>query len=94
MAHFARDLPRQCEPPLSRDLRDFGRPHPGQRLTPSVGRGETGCFPECHRPAVRLPESFRGGCSFGAGERSSGLFRKPCVVSPKVVCVAQRVNPP
>ena len=24
------------------------------------------CFPECHSPTVRLPESFRGGCSFGA----------------------------
>jgi len=24
-------------------------------------------FPESHRTAVRVPESFRGGCSFGAG---------------------------
>src|SRR5262249_53325153 len=23
--------------------------------------------PECHQPAVLLPERFRGGCSFGAG---------------------------
>lgn len=28
-------------------------------------------FPECHRHAVRLPESFRGGCSFGAGRGRS-----------------------
>ncbi|KEO59542.1 hypothetical protein SMB34_00750 [Thalassospira permensis NBRC 106175] len=26
---------------------------------------DAACFPESHLPAVRLPESFRGGCSFG-----------------------------
>ena len=36
------------------------------RLTPSVSRRVGRCFPECHPPAVLLPESFRGGCSFGA----------------------------
>ena len=28
---------------------------------------EAVCFPESHPPAIRLPESFRGGCSFGDG---------------------------
>jgi hypothetical protein len=26
-------------------------------------------FPEIHPPAVRVPESFRGGCSFGDDDR-------------------------
>jgi len=32
-----------------------------------IGLGAHARFPESHPIAVRLPESFRGGCSFGAG---------------------------
>jgi len=40
-------------------------------LSPSVSRlMKVGCFPERHQSAVRLPESFRGGCSFGAGSQA------------------------
>jgi hypothetical protein len=36
-------------------------------LKPSGLKTSTDLFPEPHLPAVRVPESFRGGCSFGAG---------------------------
>src|SRR5579863_7451949 len=43
------------------------------RLTPSVRRAPMKatrtCFPECSSLTVLLPESFRGGCSFGVGAR-------------------------
>ena len=44
------------------------------RVTSSVRqriRGSGACSPESHRHAVRLPESLRGRCSFGAGPRPS-----------------------
>ncbi len=33
-------------------------------------------FPEHHPFAVHLPESFRGGCSFGVGSQKAALSRK------------------
>ena len=35
------------------------------------------CFPEFRMTAVRLPESFRGGCSFGAGQCGRTLPLSP-----------------
>src|SRR5690348_10535532 len=48
--------------PLSSDLRDFT---PSEAY-PFGGDGKPSRFPEAYPPdAVLLPESFRGGCSFG-----------------------------
>ena len=62
-------------PPLSWTLRDSPEPHPrAAGLTPSVsGRSSAAAFQSALPPAVLLPESFRGGCSFGAAHpHSSG----------------------
>ena len=57
-------------PPLSRDLRDFTPSQLGLEFIPfgEPAAQTTNYFPECHPLAVLLPESFRGGCSFGAGK--------------------------
>src|ERR1700739_2912798 len=51
-------------PPLSWTLRDSPEPRPG--LTPSVSGRSPAALQSALPPAVLLPESFRGGCSFGA----------------------------
>src|SRR6516165_7266870 len=51
-------------PPLSWTLRDSPEPWPG--LTPSVSGRSPAALQSALPPAVLLPESFRGGCSFGA----------------------------
>jgi hypothetical protein len=91
------------EPPLSRkpeifDL--FGRRlwAVGRKgLSPSVrlAQCEPACFPECQCLAVLLPESFRGGCSFGAGHhclrnRAAGLSREAVAACS---LIAERVAP-
>src|SRR6516165_2470282 len=65
-------------PPLSWTLRDSpdtptlpsprerGRVGWGTGLTPSVSGRSPAAFQSALAPAVLLPESFRGGCSFGA----------------------------
>ena len=58
--------------------------HPAYRVYPF---GESpafgGCFPECCLRAVLLPESFRGGCSFGASMAGlSRLHRSAFLKSP------------
>src|SRR5215471_2867982 len=61
----------------------FPRPVPSRknRITPSVETGTShkngpSRFPEVHHPiAVLLPESFRGGCSFG-GLKNETLSRE------------------
>src|SRR5581483_577916 len=40
-------------------------------------RATTACFPELEPCAVLLPESFRGGCSFGAAFRISRTTVSP-----------------
>ena len=93
-------------PPLSRDLKDTDddRALPVTTLTPSVDRrlNRNDRFPECHQPAVRLPESFRGGCSFGASlalhpgpaslsRRFQLAVRGVCVRAPSNVKSANRL---
>ena len=56
-------------PPLSGNLRAW--PNPKARLTPSVAV-ENGAFQSVHPgERSRVPESFRGGCSFGAADHSA-----------------------
>src|SRR3990167_1066521 len=58
--------PAGRRPRLSRNLRDFAFGI-ARRLTPSVDRARAPFrFPAFNTRAVLLPESFRGGCSFGA----------------------------
>src|SRR5690242_14828332 len=62
------------KPPLSQDLKDS----PDGRVTSSVRRARDGVAPAFQSalpPTVLLPESFRGGCSFGAGA-VPGLSRR------------------
>ena len=48
----------------------------GSRLSPSVRRAKAACFPEYPPFAVHWPESFRGGCSFGATRKMGELSRE------------------
>src|SRR6202011_1620567 len=67
-------------PPLSWTLRDSPEPQvrPRSGLTPSVSGGSNhsaAAFQSALPPAVLLPESFRGGCSFGAADPCSSRGR-------------------
>ena len=62
-------------PPLSHDLRDF----PPPAVTPVGGRKLTqanAAFQSVITSRSLGPERFRGGCAFGAGGRTAGLFRE------------------
>ncbi len=48
---------------------------------PPASTAANACFPECHPFTVLLPESFRGGCSFGAIRAPIG----PRTISPAKV---------
>lgn len=48
-------------------------------------------FPESHLPAVRLPESFRGGCSFGVRAICPEPRHSPTGIT--WVCVLIRISP-
>src|SRR5262245_45210959 len=52
------------QPPLSWRLRDS--PRAAYSFGGAAHRPRT--FQRVHPPAVRVPESFRGGCSFGGGK--------------------------
>src|SRR6516165_6965074 len=85
-------------PPLSwtlRDSPDSPTLHPpplagegrvgGSGLTPSVSGRSPAAFQSALAPAVLLPESFRGGCSFGAAparDLSCGRAYSACCLSP------------
>src|ERR1700742_228014 len=67
-------LPNEpSKPHLSLCLRVLSR-----RRTPSGRKPSAPLSRCCPRHAVLLPESFRGGCSFGAGV-SAGLSRRACL---------------
>ena len=75
---------RPTLPPLSWTLRDSpsatGEPWP--RLTPSVSGGAStpaAAFQSALPPAVLLPESFRGGCSFGAAPDIARPLLRACI---------------
>ena len=59
--------PAVALPPLSRDLKDSPVLKPAYPFGEAALNAEAAFFPESHPPAVHLPESFRGGCSFGSG---------------------------
>src|SRR6516162_8641119 len=86
-------------PPLSWTLRDSPDPHPtllrwgkgwgGGELTPSVSGRSPAAFQSALPPAVLLPESFRGGCSFGAAAPCSNRGRDlSCGRAYSVICLA------
>src|SRR4029079_13753067 len=58
--------PQPSLPPLSENLRDFTHVAPTHGLG-SFGEGFSPALQSRRTRAVLLPESFRGGCSFGAG---------------------------
>ena len=64
----------QSKPHLSLCLRVLSR-----RRTPSGPKPVGASFQMLSSHAVRLPESFRGGCSFGAGTEA-GLSRRGCLI--------------
>src|ERR1700730_16449864 len=67
-------LPNEpSKPHLSLCLRVLSR-----RRTPAGRKPSASLSRCCPRHAVLLPESFRGGCSFGAGAEA-GLSRRDCL---------------
>ena len=68
---------RDARAPLSLDLRDFPEPLAGADYPFGKG-GSRPLFQKFITFAVLLPESFRGGCSFGLRPSGFGPTSRPC----------------
>jgi len=69
-------------PPLSRYLKDYAGIIPAYLFGDAFGRAAT-YSPEPSFLTVHVPESFRGGCSFGAGVPVSPIrIIKECQLNP------------
>jgi hypothetical protein len=59
-----------------------------ENVIPSANRFQAGYFPDADKATVLLPESFRGGCSFGVSGEADLSRLNPVYLFKDNACVA------